>query len=160
MRHASHDEDVAMANAGRARHLVGNKVSAIGHARHAQAARVNAATRFIISMQDGACLWMNDNIDAERGCDRVNRNVIMRRANAAGGEQIVIARTQEVHRLYNGIHVIGDHTHFAQANALNIEPKRNLANVFVLCSAREDLVADDYKRCGIYAGICHTHAIA
>ncbi len=160
MRHASHDEDVAVANAGRTRHLVGDKISAIGHAGHAQAARVDTTARFIIGMQDGASLWMNNNIDAERGCNRINGNVIMRRANAAGGKQIVIACTQEVYRLYNGIHVIGDHTHFAQANALNIEPKRNLANVFVLCSAREDLVADDYKRCGIYAGICHTHAIA
>ena len=113
MRHTRHDEDVAMANAGRARHLIGNKIRAIGHTRHAQAAGVNAATCFIIGVQDGACLWMNNNIDAERSCDRVNRDVIMRWANAAGGEQIVIACPQDVHRLYNGIHVIGHHTHFA-----------------------------------------------
>jgi pyruvate carboxylase len=36
-----------MANAGRTRHLVGDKISAIGHTRHAQTARVNATTRFI-----------------------------------------------------------------------------------------------------------------
>ena len=42
---------------------------------------------------------------------------------------------------------------------LNIQGIR-LRDVFVLCSARKDFVADDYKRCGIYAGICHTHAIA
>ena len=64
-------------------------------------------------MQNGACLWMNDDIHAERGCDRVNGNVIMRRANAAGGEQIVVACPQEVHRLYNGIHIISHHAHFA-----------------------------------------------
>jgi hypothetical protein len=62
----------------------------------------------------------------------VDRDVIMRRADAAGGEQIIVARTQRVDRLDNRVRIIGHHAHFTQADALNAQPTGDLGDILVL----------------------------
>jgi hypothetical protein len=78
---------------------------------------------------------MMDDTDAQRGGDGINGNVIMRRADAAGGEEIIIPGAQYIHRLDDRILIIGDDPHFGEANALHIEPCRNLRDILVLRSA-------------------------
>ncbi len=160
MRNACHDEDIAVPDARCARHLVGNQIRTVRHPRHSQTAGVYAAASFIICMQRRAGLWVDDHLYPQRRRDGINGDVVMRRADAAGREQIVVARPQGVDRLDNCILVIRHHPHFFQTNALDIQPQGNLADVFVLGAAGEDFIADNHKRGGVDAGFCHERGIA
>ena len=85
---------------------------------------------------------MDDDIDPKRLGDRIDGDIVVGRADPAGGEHIVIARAQRVHRIDNLILNIGDDPHFAQANPLHVEPGRDLRDILVLRAARENLVTD------------------
>ena len=65
---------------------------------------------------------MDDDIDAQRLCHRIDRDVVVRRPDAARREQIVVARTQLVDGLDNGVLDVGHHAYFAQADALQVQP--------------------------------------
>ena len=60
MRNARHDEDIAVADTGSAGHLIGDKLCALGHARHAQATFVDAAASLVIFVEHSARLWVDD----------------------------------------------------------------------------------------------------
>ena len=70
----------------------------------------------------------------------------MRRADAAGGEQIVVARAQLVDRGDDRGLVVGDDAHLLQANADARKMRRDVVDVAVAGAAREDLVADHQHR--------------
>ena len=149
MRNARHNKDIAVANPRRTRHAIGDQVCPIGHPRHPQPCLGQPAARFIIGFKRGARLRMNNDINPKRLGNRIDGDVIMRRANPASGEQIVIAHPQRIDRADNLILNIGHDAHFAQTNALNIKPQRNLGDIFILCPARQNFIADDCDGGGI-----------
>jgi hypothetical protein len=67
---------------------------------------------------------------------------------------------QRVHRLDDSVHVVGDHAHFSQADALDAQPRCDLGDVLVLRAARQDFVADDEQGGGPDAGCFSESAIA
>jgi hypothetical protein len=88
---------------------------------------------------------------AERLGDRIDGDVIVRRADAAVVKQIVVRARRRVDRTCDCLGHIGDHAHFLEADALHAQPARDLGDVLVLCPARQDLVADDDQRGGVDA---------
>ena len=84
----------------------------------------------------------------------------MRRADAASRKQIVVTRPQCVDSLDDRFLDIGHDTDFAQPNALDIQPQRNLADILVLRAAGKDFIANNHKRGGVDAGFCHSAGIA
>src|SRR3546814_17545179 len=78
---------------------VGDEFGAVGGARHAQPRLGQlAAARRIIAFENRAGIGVDDDADAERLRHRVDGDVVVRRADAAGGEDIVVARANSVHR--------------------------------------------------------------
>ena len=98
---------------------------------------------------------MDDNSHAERLGNCIDGDIIVRRADAAGGEQIIVARAQSVNRLDNCRGFIRDNTHFLQADALYAEEAGDLGDVLVMGAARENLIANDDQRGGVDAGFGH-----
>ena len=84
--------------------------------------------------------------DAEGLGDAFGGDVVMRRADAAGGENIGVARAQRVERVDDRRLVVGDDPHLLQVDADGGEIVGDEADVLVLGAARQDLVADD-KHC-------------
>ena len=121
MRDACHQVDVADLDAGRAGHAIGDEVRPFGRARHAQPriGQFHAATPVIIG-EDRARFGMDDHRHAKRLRHRVHRDVVMRRADAAGGEEIIVAVPQRIHRHDNRVDVVRHHAHFGQADALDL----------------------------------------
>ena len=104
---------------------------------------------------------MNDDTDAQRRRDGIDSDVVMRGADAPGGEQIVIARAQDVDRFDNGGLIVGDDAHLGQPDALNIEPCGDLRHIPVLGTPRQNFIADDDQGGGPGAvGIRHGAVIA
>ena len=95
---------------------------------------------------------------AERGGDRIDGDIVMRRPDAAGGEQIVVARPQRVDGFDDAILYVGHDSHFGEPDSLQIEPERDLRNILVLSAARQDFVTD-HTQCGCPdAFACHVIA--
>ena len=92
-RHAGHDMDVADAEARRDRDRIVDVVGAARHARHALARLVELdAARWRSSSASSAIrLRVVVAGHAERLGDGIRGDVVMRRADAAGGEDIVVA---------------------------------------------------------------------
>src|SRR5206468_3545386 len=65
----------------------------------------------------------------------------------AGGEQIIVRRAQRVHRFDDAPGLVGHDPHLGQPDALRVEPGRDLGDILVLGTARQDLVAD-HRQCG------------
>ena len=72
----------------------------------------------------------------------------MGRADAAGGEHVVVARAQRVERGDDLVLDVGDDARLAQIDAEFGEILGDIADVAVLGAARQDLVADDQHRRG------------
>ena len=84
--------DIADADARRARHPVGDQFGAIGDARHPQPRLGQPDTaRRIIAFQNRPRFGVDDDIDVQRLGDRIDGDVVVRRADPAGGEKIVVA---------------------------------------------------------------------
>ena len=80
---------------------------------------------------------------AERLGDRVGGDVVVGRADAAGGEDVVVARAQRVERGDDLLLDVGDDARLAQIDADIGEVFGDIADVAVLGAAGKDLVADD-----------------
>ncbi len=78
----------------------------------------------------------------------------MGRPDAAGGEDVGVARAQRVERLDDLRLVVGDHAHFLEIDADGGEIVGDEADVLVLGAARQDLVADDKDRRGDDLRLC------
>jgi hypothetical protein len=85
---------------------------------------------------------MDFHFDIQGARDRIHSYVVMRWANAAGGEQIIVPGAQNVDSLDDRIAVIGDHAHLAQADALHVEPGCDLRDILVLGSAGQDFISN------------------
>ncbi len=148
VRHPGQDEQVGDADSRRARHAIGDQFGPLWHPRHAQPRLGQPAARFVIARHHRPRLRMDDHRHAQRGGDRIDGDVVMRRADPAGGEAIVIAGAQRIDRRDDPRLNIGNHAHFGKANALHVEPHGKLRDILVLGAARQDLVADHHKARG------------
>src|SRR3546814_8564411 len=85
---------------------------AFGHARHtfARLGQRLAATR-IMALEDRQRLRMIDDRHPQRGGDRIDGDVVVRRPDAAGGEAIIVACAQIVDRLKDRRRPIADDSH-------------------------------------------------
>ena len=138
---------LSIQNPGRARHLVGHEIGALGNARHAHA-------RFVHFRPGRAQPLLHDferarvDIDRhpERLGDAVGGDVVVGRPDAAGGEDVGVALPQRVERIDDRRLVVADH-----ADLLEIDPDRgqvlgDVADVLVLGAAGQDFVADHQQR--------------
>ena len=90
---------------------------------------------------------MDDDRHAERGGDRIDGDVVMGRADAAGGEQIIVARrAARSPPRRSARSIVGHDPHLGQPDALQVQPGRDLGDIAVLGPARQDLVADHEQR--------------
>ena len=80
--------------------------------------------------------------------DAVGGDVVMGRADAAGGEHIGVARAQGVERGDDLRLLVGNDAHLLEVDADIGEVLGDVADVLVLGPAGEDLVADHQKRGG------------
>ena len=147
VRNASHQEDISDPDARRTRKPVFDQVRPFRDARHAKPLVVKTAARGVILLQRGPRLGMDHNAHPKSRRNGIHRNVVMGRPDAASREQIIIARTKGVHRFYDGGLIIGHHSHFLQADALDIQPERNLRDILVGGPARKDFIAN-HDQCG------------
>src|SRR3546814_6283535 len=85
--------------------------------------------------------------------------VVVGRADAAGGEDIIVARPQRVQRVDDLVLDVGNDAHFAQANTLHVEPGRDLRDIPVLGAAGENLVADHQHGGSPDAFVAHPFAL-
>ena len=146
-RHAGHDEDVLPADAGRAGPWVLDQLGTVGRARHAQA-RVGQLIA-VIGTQDFGRLRVDDDGHTDSRGDRVDGDVVVRRPDATGGENIIACGPHRINRLGDGRHVVGDDAHLLQPDALHVEPLGEIGEVRILRAPRQDLVANDDEGGGI-----------
>jgi len=89
---------------------------------------------------------VDDHRDAKGGRDRIHGDVVVRRSDAARREDIVVERPQRVDGDHDRLLLIRDDADLGEADALLVQPARDLGDVLVLGAPREDLVADNDQR--------------
>ena len=136
-------------NPGAAEILLRTSSPPIGHARHAHARLVHdAAGLGDRALHDLDRLRMIIQRDAESLGDAIGGDVVMGRADAAGGEHVGVARTQCIERRDDLRLLVGDDAHFLEIDADAGEIFGDVADILVLGTARQDLVADHQDRGG------------
>ena len=143
-RHARHHEHIAELEAGRRRHGVEDQARPVGDARHAHAALVDLlATRLVPGPQDGHRIGPHIDAAPESRRYGIRRDVVMRRADPARGEDVVVPRPQLVQCRNDGfVHVRHDAA-FAHLDAERSEKLGDGPQVRILRPSRQDLVADE-----------------
>ena len=140
--HAGHDDHVADPEAGRLRDRVLDEVRALRDAGHAQP-RLVQVLRPVALAQDGDRPRVEADRDPEGLGDAVRRDVVVGRADAAGGEQIGVALAQGVDRGDDlGLDVRHD-PDLPQVDPDTGQVLGDVADVLVLGAPGQDLVADD-----------------
>ena len=91
---------------------------------------------------------MDHHAHAKRGGNRVHRDIVVRGADAAGGEEIIVAFAQRVHRLNDPVFLVRYDAHLGQADALHLQPFGHLRDILVVRAAGQDFVADNDERGG------------
>jgi len=94
----------------------------------------------------------------ERQRHGIGGDVVMGRANAPGGDHIVVARPQRVQRINDFLHDIWNSPRLGQVHTDHPEVAGDIAGVGVLCTPGQDLVPDhQYGRCnGLIARLTHS----
>ena len=152
VRDARHQVDIAAFDPRRAGHAVGNKVRSLRNARHAQPRLGQPAGLVgVITFEDRARFGMDDDGHAQSLGHGVHGDVVMRRPDTAGGEEIIVTFAQRVHRFHDTRHHIGDDSHFGQANTLHLQPAGDLGNILVMRAPGQDLVPDHEEPGGVDA---------
>src|SRR5690606_24335952 len=135
LRHAGQYEDVADHKAGRAVDRIDHQLAALGDAGHAAARGVQlfAEARFHLGDDAGVLVQLHP----EGGRHAVGGDVVVGGADAAGGEQVVIALAQDI----DGRHDLGldiaDHPRLAYIHAVGGEVAGDGVEVHVLGAAGE-----------------------
>ena len=151
--HARHDEDIAELEAWRGRDGVEDQLCALGNAGHAHAAFVDLLTAgLVIGAEDRNRVLPHINGLAEGGCDGIGGDVVMRRADAAGGKDIIMGGAQLVDGGDDGGVDIGDHARLAHFDPERIEEIRDGLEVGVLGAPRKELIPDQDNGGGHDAG--------
>mmetsp|Transcript_12526 Transcript_12526/g.38256 ORF Transcript_12526/g.38256 Transcript_12526/m.38256 type:complete len:208 (+) Transcript_12526:273-896(+) len=122
--------------------------------RHPQPRLVHLVTRrYSPHLRDH--LLVDVELEVERTCDRLVGQVVVRRANAAAGEHVVESVRHPRHRLADLLHHVGDDLHAPQVHPARKQKLCQVVGVGVLRLPREDLIADDQRRCRVPPG--HRH---
>ncbi len=119
---------------------------------HFQAGFIDVFRR-IMRAQAALGFRVTDERCAESLGDAGSGNVVMRRADAAGGEDVGVGGAAFIHRVDDGLLDIGDDAGMGHPDAQRVQLARKPAQVFVLRPAGEDLVADDDETGG--GGVVH-----
>jgi len=82
------------------------------------------------------------NADAEGRSDRVRGDIVMRRANAACGEDISVNRAQRVHRLDYATFFVWYDPHLAHGNAVRCKELGDGLRIDIARSSRKKFVSD------------------
>ena len=151
-RDTGHDDHIGDAKTRNLVDRIGHQIAALRHARHAPARgveilRLDACQHGL----DDALVFIK--LDPEGLRHRIGGDVIMRRADAARGEDIGVADTQRIQRRDNVLHDIGHDAHFAQVDTDIGHVIGDVADVLVLGPSRQDLVADDKHGSGHGRGL-------
>src|SRR5258708_4641547 len=142
-RHARHDNHVADPESGRGRDLVGDKFSALRHAGHAHARRVQLGSHGGVALlQQGNYPLVVLDRNPERRGDGVGRDGVMGRADPARGEHIGITGAQGIERFDNRRLIVGHDPDFPKIDADPRQVLGDVADVLVLGPAGKDLVAN------------------
>lgn len=72
----------------------------------------------------------------------ISGDVVMGRADAAGGEDIIIAGAQRIQRFDDCMLLVGDDAHFLQVYSGHGEHIREVPDILVLGASRQQFVAD------------------
>ena len=155
-RHAGHHIHVADLEPRRDRQRVVDQRRAARHRRHALPRGIEIA-RPVAAVHARPGHRMRLPRHAERGGDAFAGDVVMRRADAAGGEHVVEFRPHFVDRVDDRLRHVGDHPHLAQRYSQLAQSGGQELDVGVLRAAREHLVADHQQTGG---GIGRGHRIA
>ena len=115
---------------------------AFGHARH-QHARGHDVGRNRAALDQARDFRMNHQRPVERLGDAVRRDVVVRRTDAARREHVVELRPHGADGVDDRLLHVGNDPRLTHANAPFVQLDCNVAQVGVLCSARQDFVADD-----------------
>ncbi len=137
-----HHVHVADAKARRARHLVDDQVGALWNARHAQPRLVQILFGDPRE-QHGARSRIDIDWNAERLGHAIGGDVVMGRADAAGGEDIGIAVAERVERRDDLLLDIGHDADLAHVDTDIGQIFGDVADVLVLGPSGQDFVADD-----------------
>ena len=113
------------------------RAGVISTPRRLKLSRMGASARSSTSMPTPKALAM-----------AVGGDVVVGRADAAGGEDVVVAAAQRVHGIDDLGLLVGDDAHLLQLDADGGQMVGDVADVLVLGAAREDLVADHQQRRG------------
>ena len=82
-------------------------------------------------------------LDPEGGGDGIGGDVVVGRANAPGGDHIVIAVPQGVQGRNDLLHDVGDGPRLAEVHPMHAQILGDVAQIGVLGAPRQDLIADD-----------------
>ncbi len=140
-RHPRHDDDVADPEARRLRDRVLDEVGALRDAGHAQARLVEVLGAVTLEHHRPRPLVDVDR-HAEGLGDAIGRDVVVRRADAAGREQVGVARAQGIDR---GDDLLLDVRHDADFPEIDADVRQvlgDVADVLVLGAPGQDLVPD------------------
>ena len=136
-RHAGHDDDIADSETRRLGDRILDEFGAGGSRAMRRRAALRSSRLDPLQQQlDGARVFRDRH--AEGRADRIRRHIVMRRADAAGGEDIGIAVPQSVKRGDDLIDHIGHDAHFAQIDAALGQKIGGEANILVLGPARSE----------------------
>ena len=121
--YARQDEDIADAKTGRSRDRVEQQRCALWDLRHAQPRLVERARR-IMRLEDALRLRVQDQRDTKRLGDAGRGDIVMRRPDAAGRENIIESRAHFVDGVDDRRDVVGNDPRLAQSDADIVEALR------------------------------------
>ena len=139
---------------GRADRIV-NQRRAIRDAGHAQAGLVQLGSGpVIMRLQNGTGIGTHVNWHVECGGHAIGGNVIMRRANPARGEHLIMPSAQRPHRRNDRIPVIRHNAHFGQIDPDFGQLARQMIHVGIAGAPGQNLIADhQHGGSGVWHGI-------
>ena len=97
---------------------------------------------------------MFDDGHVERFGNAVHRNVIVGRANSAGGKDVVVTTACRIDRADDVIDDVGDDASFPHLYTPAAQRQSDVVEVAIRRAPRQDFVADDQNACGD-SGIAH-----
>ncbi len=145
LRDSGHHIDVLDLKSGRHGNAVLDERGAFRRIRHPQPRLVYLHAALLEAFDQAPIgFGMAHQLAAERLGDRFRRDVVMGRADPAGGEDIVVLRPHGVDGIDDLVLNVGHHARFGEADAgLVVQLGGDIGEVGVLNATGQDFVADD-----------------
>ena len=153
-RDPGHDKDVGDTKARCCTDRVLDQAGTVGNACHAQAGGVHRRSGAVIMrLKDRAGIVAHIDRNTKRRGNTIGRNIVVRRPDAARGEEVVMGHAQRVHGLHDGGFVVGDDSHLAQVDPHAGQPPRQMMHVRLARASGKNLIPDHkHRRRGIGLG--------